>query len=1125
MALWLLLLGIICTCLVGGAAAYPIADFSANVTEGDAPLTVQFSDESTGEPATGLAWYFGDEPFDGAWIRVDDTPGWSGRWGQTSVVLPDSSIVLMGGWDAGGRKNDTWRSYDNGSTWTQVNPAAGWSGRAWHTSVILPDGSIVLMGGETDGDIPLNDTWRSEDGGATWTQVNPGAGWSARYSHTSVVLPDGSIVLMGGTDDDVYTNDVWRSPDGGATWTQVSASAGWSERYTHTSVVLPDGSIVVMGGADSADNLMNDVWRSPDGGATWNQVNANAGWNGRFGHTSVLLPDGSIVQMGGSGFPFSLRNDIWRSSDGGATWTQVNESARWSERLGHTSVVLPDGSIVLMGGLDGSFQNDVWRLETAGSYEQNPGHIYNNPGVYNVTLQAYNAGGLNATIKQGYITVTTPPPVANFTATPTRGPGPLQVTFTDESTGSPDEWLWDFGDGYTNTTANPVHTYENPGTYAVTLTAMNAGGSTTIERVGYITVTIPPPAADFTAAPGTGAAPLTVQFSDTSSGDPATGWAWYFGDEAFDGAWTRVSESVGWSGRLWHTSVVLPDGSILLMGGMDNEGYKNDTWRSYDNGATWTLVNESTGWSARGLHTSVVLPDGSVVLMGGMDAGGVMNDTWRSSDNGSTWVQVNASAGWSPRSLPTSVLLPDGGIVLMGGAGSGGPMNDTWRSSDGGATWTQLNPAAGWIERMDHRSVLLPDGSIVLIGGMDSADNRMNDTWRSPDGGATWTLVNESGGWIGSIGHTNVVLPDGSILLMEVNGGAMNNAVWRSPDAGATWTEVNTSAGWPIRVWHTSVVLPDGSIVLMGGFDDGDSLLNDTWRLETAGSYLENPLHTYNNPGLYNVTLQAYNAGGYTAAMKEGYITVTTPTPAPTPTPRPSGGGGSSVQTVSNVGSTSFLQSSAGQVLQNYNLGTADGSAQLKIPLGTTVLNADGGSAGTISIIDTSPGRQSGEIPDVSVDATFIIAGTGYAVSGSPAGTTFSPAILLTFTFTDEEWSELMADADDNPSNLVIKWYNPRTESYEDIETSVDPDSQTVSAWISHFSIYAVFVDSEASATVVPTTPQTTDTPGPVTTAPPQPVVPDEGPRFPGIYMIIGIVVILLLIGVAYYSIKKKEER
>ena len=133
--------------------------------------------------------------------------------------------------------NDVWRSTDNGATWTQQNASAGWTGRERHTSVVLPDGSIVLMGGWRGFSVLYNDVWRSTDKGVTWTQQTAGAGWTGRQLPCSVVMPDGSIVLTGGYDGIGTTNDTWRSTDNGATWTEVNASAGWVPRAGHTSVV------------------------------------------------------------------------------------------------------------------------------------------------------------------------------------------------------------------------------------------------------------------------------------------------------------------------------------------------------------------------------------------------------------------------------------------------------------------------------------------------------------------------------------------------------------------------------------------------------------------------------------------------------------------------------------------------------------------------------------------------------------------------------------------------------------------------------------------------------------------------------------------------------------------------
>jgi trimeric autotransporter adhesin len=81
-------------------------------------------------------------------------------------------------------------------------------------------------------------------------------------------------------------------------------------------------------------------------------------------------------------------------------------------------------------------------------------------------------------------------PTAAFSASPTSGTAPLNVQFTDESTGGPNSWQWDFqNDGTVDSTArNPSFTYASPGTYSVRLTVGNGSGSDTLTRTNYITV-------------------------------------------------------------------------------------------------------------------------------------------------------------------------------------------------------------------------------------------------------------------------------------------------------------------------------------------------------------------------------------------------------------------------------------------------------------------------------------------------------------------------------------------------------------------------------------------------------------------------------------------------------------
>jgi PKD repeat protein len=123
------------------------------------------------------------------------------------------------------------------------------------------------------------------------------------------------------------------------------------------------------------------------------------------------------------------------------------------------------------------------------------------------------------------------PPVASFTGTPLSGTSPLNVGFSDSSSGSVASYAWTFGDGGTSTAQNPSHTYVGAGNYSVTLTVSGPGGSDLLTRANYISVGAAPvpPTASFSANPTSGVAPLPVNFTDLSSGD-VTSWSWTFGD-------------------------------------------------------------------------------------------------------------------------------------------------------------------------------------------------------------------------------------------------------------------------------------------------------------------------------------------------------------------------------------------------------------------------------------------------------------------------------------------------------------------------------------------------------------------------------------------------------------------
>ena len=163
------------------------------------------------------------------------------------------------------------------------------------------------------------------------------------------------------------------------------------------------------------------------------------------------------------------------------------------------------------------------------STEQNPVHVYGSEGTYTVTLVATNDAG-SSDNRSMVITVTRLIPVADFTANTTEGSAPLTVQFTDTSTNSPTQWNWDFGDGTNSTEQNPEHVFSGEGTYNVTLVTINGDGSSNPKSMNIKVNSVPTPSvASFTADPTEGSVPLTVQFTDTSTNSP-TQWNWDFGD-------------------------------------------------------------------------------------------------------------------------------------------------------------------------------------------------------------------------------------------------------------------------------------------------------------------------------------------------------------------------------------------------------------------------------------------------------------------------------------------------------------------------------------------------------------------------------------------------------------------
>ena len=155
----------------------------------------------------------------------------------------------------------------------------------------------------------------------------------------------------------------------------------------------------------------------------------------------------------------------------------------------------------------------------ASSTEANPIVVYTQPGIYDVVLTATNIFGSSAINQSGSIVVNGPP-TASFDTEASL----TTISFQNNSQGG-SQYSWQFGDGSSTTTANPVHTYPGAGTFSVLLVASNTCGTDSLLR--EIIIEGQSPTVQFTADIQEGCAPLQVQFNDTSTDNP-TAWEWSF---------------------------------------------------------------------------------------------------------------------------------------------------------------------------------------------------------------------------------------------------------------------------------------------------------------------------------------------------------------------------------------------------------------------------------------------------------------------------------------------------------------------------------------------------------------------------------------------------------------------
>ncbi len=568
------LLGLILTCSFVASAQLK-ADFTVDKTGGCLPLTVSFSNKTTGASAAATyQWDFGNGntsviPNPGATYREEKTftvtltvtdGGVTSKKQQTITVYKKPTVDFTASTAKGcmplavafsskstagdGSISNYFWDFGDGSTDQGASKQ-----QASHTYNFVQNASVSLTVTNSHG--CFNTAQKSNV-----VQVVPGVKAAFSADKTTVCAVTDAVRFINSSTGSGALTYSWDFGDG-KTSTEKEPVYTYGKKGVYTvklTVKSPDGC--------------TDV-------ATQTSYINVANFTSDF-DVPASICKGTSVTFANKSSP-TPNQSIWQSSDGGTTYSYNGGAGqltfhqagtptlKLTNTFGNCQVSVEkkitvkeapvvNGFDIDMNGVCGApvtvkFKDNTpgatkwqWNFNWFGGSSnvhattQAPSYTFNNNGYHTVALTVTNAAGCSGTAFKE-VNIYKPQVYIYYTSStsPTGNSGcpGFTMKFAANSTDEIQEYKWEFGDGATATTAQPEHTFTKPGTYSVKLSYVTKGGCKDVVYYSYVSV-YSKPKADFISASGTDICGNTpVLFNDKSTG-PVTGWAWEFGDNVYD---------------------------------------------------------------------------------------------------------------------------------------------------------------------------------------------------------------------------------------------------------------------------------------------------------------------------------------------------------------------------------------------------------------------------------------------------------------------------------------------------------------------------------------------------------------------------------------------------------------
>ena len=628
-------------------------------------------------------------------------------------------------------------------------------------------------------------------------------------------------------------------------------------------------------------------------------------------------------------------------------------------------------------------------------------------------------------------------PVADFLPSVNSGPDPTTLVFSDDSSGAPILYrIWNYSDGTTSYPLDPSGQVFSPsGIYHTRLTVGNLKCRNVTPAVTAHDIYIDsPPGADFTATPVEGFAPLAVQFTDISGGDPAS-WTWDFGDGS--GSHEKNPLHTYTTAGQTYTIVLTVNNTYAAMN-PDTET-KTDYIRTFL-GATGTSTIPVQGITVIPrygglflLYNATMLPDmmtpGPTVLTAfHPGSSGWQNLTFVSPDSpgfADTFANSTYMGNVSAFYFQTEDVTASG---VSPGIGTGwgvsyrlGTSRYPSPASISTAVWENTTAS----DRVLFRLVIIGSNFIetgkgiaytarVVKSGISGTGNAtinmsVDRSWLGGEEGNTFIIgygINDVGNTVGSVIPARYLFDDGTLDYFEAEVPQYFTTFGIAPLSGS---------GNPLQLITLSVT-----------------------------SHVNPPA-----PELPSAETDSGMPGGGGGGIAPAKIIVPTTMPTPTPTQQPPDPG-TSAKVYTNA---------QGVVSQATRLVSTDGRAVITLGEGIIALDAAGKPLEQI----TMKAIPAGSLPPVPPGSAFSFGGMAYEIG--PDGATFSQPLSLAFMLSQAQGG----------LDYTVRSFDQKTGTWVDLPTTSDAATGTLTAEVPHFCCFALFT----SPVTAPPTPVVTLLPVP----------------------------------------------